>query len=568
VLAAALALGAAVLTATAGAAAGTRPNVVVIMTDDQTLASLSVMPNTRTLLADRGTTFDNYLISLSQCCPSRATFLTGQFAHNHGVLGNKAPIGGYDKLDHSNTLAVWLQRAGYLTTMIGKYLNGYGEKPGTHKVIPPGWNEWFVPLGNGVYRYYDYTMNENRTVVHYGTDPASYETDVFAQKAVAAIGRRAGSNQPFFLWLAYVAPHAAGKTLGADAPPPNAIGMPIPAPSDQAAFASTAFPTPPSFNEADVADKPTAVRSLPLLNQQQIDTIRRAYQAQLASLLDVDRGVTAIVQALAQAGKLDNTLIVFTSDNGYLNGEHRIAQGKLVPYEPSIRVPLIMRGPGIPAGEHLKQLVTNADLAPTIAAVANARPARIVDGRSLLPLFQDPTLEWGRDILLERGPDSKHPEQVFTGLRTPRFKYVEYLNGDKELYDLAKDPGELQNRVANPAYATIRNELAVRLASLRRCVGSSCRVGPRLRLRLNSTAPAVCRRRRIVAALRGPDTTWLRRVDVLIGGRIVAHSSKAPFTVPLTRVLLGKRSAVKVRGLAVLADGREATYDRTVPACK
>jgi arylsulfatase A-like enzyme len=568
VLAAALALGAAVLAPTAGAAAAKRPNVVVIMTDDQTLSSLSAMQNTRTLLGDRGTTFDNYLISLSQCCPSRATFLTGQYAHNHGVLGNKAPIGGFDKLDHSNTLAVWLQRSGYFTAMIGKYLNGYGEKPGTHKVIPPGWNEWFVPLGNGVYRYYDYTVNENKTIVRYGSDPGSYETDVFTRKAVDAIGRRAGSDQPFFLWLAYVAPHAAGRTLGADSPPPNAIGMPIPAPSDLGAFASSALPTPPSFNEADVSDKPALIRKLPLLGQQQIDTIRQAYQAQLASLLDVDRGVAAVVQALAQAGKLDNTLIVFSSDNGYLNGEHRVAQGKLVPYEPSIRVPLIMRGPGIPAGQHLEQLVTNADLAPTLAAVANARPERVVDGRSLLPLFRDPTLEWGRDVLLERGPESNHPEQVFVALRTPRFKYVEYANGDKELYDLAKDPGELQNQVANPAYAKIRNELAGRLASLRRCAGSSCRAGPRLQLKLTATAPALCLRRRIVAALRGSDATGLRRVDVLIGGRVVAHASRAPFRVPLTRALLGKRSAVQVRARVVLDDGREATYDRTVPACK
>ena len=176
-----------------------RPNVLVVMTDDQTVESVRVMTNVRALLATEGTTFENNFASFPLCCPSRSTFLTGQYAHNHTVMGNAAPTGGYEKLDHTNTLPVWLQRAGYRTVHIGKYLNGYGRRSATE--IPSGWTEWYGSVDPSTYQFYNYTLNENGRTVRYGADPASYQADVYTRKAVDAV-RRLAPGGPFFLNVA------------------------------------------------------------------------------------------------------------------------------------------------------------------------------------------------------------------------------------------------------------------------------------------------------------------------------------------------------------------------------
>src|SRR5439155_6954337 len=225
------------------------PNVVVIMTDDQDVASMRVIPNVQRLIAAQGVTFVNSFVNLSLCCPSRATFLTGQYAHNHGVLSNALPAGGYQKLDHSHTLPVWLQRAGYATVHIGKYLNSYGLNM-DQRTIPPGWSEWYGALDPSTYNYLDFSLNENGKIVHYGRNPTTYQTDVYTQKALDIIKRRAPSSQPFFLWVAYLAPHN--------------IPGPVPAPRHAGRFKNEPLPTPPSFNEQDVSDKPAAIRKLPL----------------------------------------------------------------------------------------------------------------------------------------------------------------------------------------------------------------------------------------------------------------------------------------------------------------
>ncbi len=324
-----------------------RPNVVVIMTDDQTAASLRVMANVRRLLAERGTTFTRSFTVYPQCCPSRASVLTGQYAHNHGVLGNSPPAGGYVKLDHSNTLPVWLEDAGYHTAHIGKYLNGYGA--GDPLEIPPGWSEWRGSVDPSTYRYTGYTLNEEGTLSTY----AGYQTDVYAAKAVNVIERRAPLARPFFLSVAFLAPHSGAP---ADPDDPGAgIVTPSPAPRHRDAFSSEPLPTPPSFNEADVSDKPAGISGRVLLPPARIAAIRENYQQELESLLAVDQAVARIIGALRESGELANTFVIFTSDNGFFHGEHRIAQGKNLPYEPAIRVPLVVRGPGVPAGRRLHE---------------------------------------------------------------------------------------------------------------------------------------------------------------------------------------------------------------------
>jgi N-acetylglucosamine-6-sulfatase len=449
-----------------GAGAAARPNVLVIMTDDQTVESVRVMTNVKRLLRDRGATFRSSFVTYALCCPSRATFLTGQYAHNHGVLGNSPPNGGYAKLDHTNTLPVWLQDAGYYTAHLGKYLNGYGRAD--PREIPPGYDEWRGSVDPSTYRFYGYTLNENGRLTTY---ERTYQTDLYARKAARIIRQRAPRAQPFFLWVAFLAPHSGGPREPND---PAGQATPVPAPRHRRAFDSAPLPRPPGFNERNVSDKPVGIRNRPLLGPRRIRRIRENYRQRLESLLAVDEAVARLVTTLRRTGELDDTLVIFTSDNGFFHGEHRVPAGKVLPYEPSIRVPLIMRGPGIPAGRRVGQRVANIDLAPTIVDAAGATPGRVLDGRSLLPVIARPNVPLGRDLLVERGPGAG----TFTALRAPNYFYAEYGNGERELYDLVRDPYELRSRHANPAYATVREDLAERLAHLRTCSGLACRTRP------------------------------------------------------------------------------------------
>jgi N-acetylglucosamine-6-sulfatase len=535
-----------------------RPNVVVIMTDDQTVESLRVMANVQRLLAARGTTFENSFVSFSLCCPSRATFLTGQYNHNNGVMGNAAPEGGYYKLDSSNTLPVWLQRAGYYTAHIGKYLNGYGTRNPTE--VPPGWSEWRGSVDPTTYRFYGYTLNEGGKLTTFGNDAGSYQTDVYTEKALDVIRRRASQTQPFFLSLAYLAPHSGAPREPGD----PQMGTPVPAPRHRNRFVSEQLPASASFNEADVSDKPSGIRSRRVIPPRQVTQIRELYQQRLESLLAIDEGVERIVAQLQALGELDETLIVFTTDNGFFHGEHRVPNGKVLHYEPSSRVPLILSGFGVPAGRRLSQLVANIDLAPTIVDAAGATPGRRLDGRSLLPLLRDPGVSWGRDLLLQRGGSGA---QVFQAIRTPRLKYVEYGNAEKELYDLVRDPQELESKHADPAFVAIRDELARRLATLRRCAGAGCRAGPRLALSLRfRRGPRGCVRSSVRATLAGLDAGRVTRVEFRAGGRSVGADTRAPFARAIGRGRISRRGTM-LRLRAFLADGHVVTYDRTLRAC-
>jgi N-acetylglucosamine-6-sulfatase len=499
-----------------------RPNVLVLLTDDQTLESMRVMSGVRAELGAAGTTFDRAFVSNPLCCPSRATLYTGQYTHNHGVIGNRPPEGGYGRLDKSEWLPVWLQRAGYHTVHIGKFMNRYGQdSPPTE--VPPGWDEWYTSVDPSTYRFTGYELNENGVVTAYPT----YSTDEYSQRAVDAVARLAPSDQPFFLSVAYLAPHSGGPHETDD---PSGLVTPMPAPRHRDAFASEPMPTTPAFDEADVSDKPSFVRRRPRLSAERVAAVTENYRQELESLLSVDEGIVRVVAALRASGELENTLIVFTSDNGFFHGEHRVPYGKVMVYEPSIRVPLILRGPGVPAGARRRQLVTNADLAPTILAAAGAQAAgRAPDGRSLFPLLRDRGLAWGRELLVEGAPGIQ--AVAYGALRNDRYVYAEHDNGERELYDLRRDPHQLRNVVGEPGYGAVEARLAERLAALSACAGRTCRRGPRVRLAVRGCRPVV----------RGE---------------------------PVERVRVRRRGA-RLRARVWTADGRVATLDRRLPrACR
>jgi arylsulfatase A-like enzyme len=446
-------------------------NVVVIETDDQTAQSLWAMPTVDRLLARKGVSFDNSFVSYSLCCPSRATFLTGQYAHNHGVVDNTLPYGGYEKLRGDNTLPVWLREAGYRTILVGKYLNRYGRRDPTE--VPPGWTDWHGLIDPTASHYYGFTINDNGHPHTYGPKPSNYQTDVLTGKAVRLIRSASRGQAPFFMWTTYFAPHYTNARRGAHDPGDPRIPTPVPARQDRGRFARAPLPFTESFDESDVSDKPAKVRRYPRLTKAQRTAIRRNYRRELETLQAVDRGVGRIVAALRETGELDHTVVAFTSDNGYFHGEHRIPFGKRLPYEPSIRVPLVIRGPGVRRDVRVADLVSNQDLAPTILDAANAEPGLPQDGLSLLPLMGGGELA-DRDLLIEGRYPFGHPPR-FAGIRTTRWFYGEYTTGERELYDLSADPDELTNRSSAPGYEAVEADLANRLAALRDCSGETCR---------------------------------------------------------------------------------------------
>jgi N-acetylglucosamine-6-sulfatase len=528
-----------------------RPNIVVFETDDQTLAEMEMLPSVRRLIGDVGVTFDNNFVSFSLCCPSRATFLTGQYSHNNGVRGNVLPEGGYEKLDSTNTLPVWLQRAGYYTAHLGKYLNGYGRRDPLE--IPPGWSEWRGSVDPSTYRFYGYTLNENGALTTYCAipEPSCYQTDVYRDKAKEIIRRRAPEG-PFFLWVSWLADHSGGPREPDD---PRNQATPLPAPRHKNALSGTPLPRPPSFNEADVSDKPLVIRRRPLMNPRRIAGVQENWQQRRESLMAVDEAVSSIIETLRQTGELENTLIIFTPDNGFFHGEHRIPNGKVAWYEPSIHLPLLMRWTGnrsLPRGVHRDQLVMNVDDAATILAAAGATPNRVQDGVSLLQLWRDAGKELGRDILVDNMPGVIH----FDAIRSRNYKYAEYQNGDRELYDLRRDPHELESQHNDAAYNAIKTSLATRLHNLVSCAGASCRARPALRF----TAARNGRCGSVRATVSGPG---VEVAAFTVNGARAATDGRAPF-----RANLQFKQRALVRARVALAFDRVVTLDRVVRACR
>jgi N-acetylglucosamine-6-sulfatase len=472
----------------AGATAqGEQPNVVVVMTDDQRLWDMEAMPKTNRLLGEAGTTFTDAFATYPLCCPSRATFHSGQYAHNHGIMDNDAPEGGYAKFDFASALGVWLQAAGYRTAHVGKMLNEYGQLTSPEQdPVPPGYDDWFALRDPTTYSMYNYSVQDNGLRRVFGLTPADYQTDVIFDRAVEDIRAWAPDDRPFFLNVATSAVH--WELYDAEAGP-------RPAPRHAGAYADHPFHPRGSYDEEDVSDKPSIVRHYGPIAPELRAKIAASHRTRLEALQAVDEGVERIVAELARAGELGETVIFFTSDNGYIHGEHRFPSEKVVPYEESVRVPLVVRGPGFPAGARRGQLVGNIDLAPTIAELAGAAPTRVVDGESLVRYARDPAHRDRRALLLEADfpelelehelviPSYHEGVNVFyDAIRTERFKYVHWfrdVNGEPadeyELYDLAADPFELQSLHASPAHAAVRRQLARQLEPFKDCAGVGCR---------------------------------------------------------------------------------------------
>ncbi len=509
------------------ASAAPRPNFVVIQTDDQPIEQFhgtwrdfldrkrQIMPNTMRLVRGEGIEFSRYITPYPICAPSRASLLSGSYAHNHRVLKVGGPSGGWEAYRNNmifgENLPVWLQRSGYRTLHFGKFINFYGglDEP-AETVVPPGWDRWVSDAtDNSTRQFYGYTQNiDGRVAGPFGSmlyapwdekDPVGcpwfgpsrcdYHSDSMSRQAVQAIEK--SGRRPFYLQIDYHTPHG-------DKTPP--IG-PEPAVRHYRSALRTATPKPPGFNELDVSDKPALISSQEPLSQLELRQIRNENQRSIEALQSVDEAVKWIYEALESTGKLDNTYIMFTSDNGFFLGQHRVSRGKLLPYEPALRVPMVIRGPGIEPGSESREIVANQDIAPTVLKLAETRPAKRIDGRSMARFWKRPERISRRPVLISSyssatpslksdypGESPLLPDESpgahssglvssadYVGVRVGPYKYVELETGERELYVISRDPGELENRASDPEYRRILNFLARELDRLRGCRAAECR---------------------------------------------------------------------------------------------
>jgi N-acetylglucosamine-6-sulfatase len=428
-----------------GTAAVARPDIVVILTDDQRFDTLWAMPILQEQLVARGVTFSNAFVSNPLCCPSRASILTGQYSHTNGVYTNDPPEGGFPVFDDSSTLPVWLHDAGYRTALLGKYLNAYADSDSPY--VPPGWDRWFTFTGNGQGTYYGFRVSNDGVLTWY--DKTQYSTDVLAGQADSFI-RSTTPGQSLFVYLSVKAPH----------------GPPAPAVRHIGAFDDLPPYRPPNYNEQDVTDKPLYIQEENAWSLQQQAAEDAYKKKEYETLLAVDEAVGTVVTALTDTGRLSNTLIVFMSDNGRLGGEHRF-NGKTVPYEESIRVPLVIRFDRLAGTPRIEsRMVLNIDLAPTLAAVAGV-PAPDVDGTSLIPILRPGSANWRKDFLLEHRYIPPEPNiPTYCGVRSRRYAYIAYDTGEEELYDILIDPYQLENRATDPGFQGTLNSMRARLSEL------------------------------------------------------------------------------------------------------
>ena len=358
------------------------------------------------------------------CCPSRSSILTGNYSHTTGVYRETPPFGAFQSFRDGSTIATWLHGEGYTTGLFGKYIDAYQHAALTG-YVPPGWDRWAAFVRS---RYLDYKLTIDGHIQAYGDDASDYSTNVLGSLAERFIRDTPG---PIFVEYAPAAPHA-------------------PAISEtrfQGAFVDLPPWRPSSYDEPDVSDKPSYIRDLPPLSSDVRSAVDAFRQNQYRTLQSVDSQVEALVGALRDTGRLSDTLIVFTSDNGISWGEHRWVK-KEVPYEESIRVPLVVRYDPLTAadaGATSPALALNIDIAPTIAAVAGV-PAS-TDGRSLLPVLGGRAAGWRTRFLIEH-MEGSNPVPTYCAVRTDRYLYARYATGERELYDLQADPFELTN-VAN-----------------------------------------------------------------------------------------------------------------------
>jgi N-acetylglucosamine-6-sulfatase len=449
-----------------------RPNVVFVLTDDLSWNLVQYLPQVKKLQAD-GLTFQDYTVTDSLCCPSRSSIFTGRFPHNTGVFTNGGADGGFgyfhDHGEEANTFATALQAQGYRTAMMGKYLNGYEPADtlgGSVPYVPPGWTEWDV-AGNG-YPEFNYDLNENHKIVHYGNQPQDYLTDVLANKGTEFIAKSAAARKPFLLEIATFAPHAPYT----------------PAPRDANAFPGLTAPRGPAFDTLPTNAPPWLAGRAPL-TQAEKTVIDTAFRKRAQAVQAVDRMIERLRAALTAAGVAGNTIVVFSSDNGYHMGQYRLNPGKMTAFDTDIRVPLVVAGPGIGAGTTSTAAVENIDIAPTFLASAGLPVPSDVDGRSLVPLLHNGAgTPWRTGSLVEHhGPDTMASDPdlpaansgnppSYEAIRSGTYTYVEYADGSREYYDRTTDPHELANLAGSLSTARLA-QLHAALIALQNCHGGA-----------------------------------------------------------------------------------------------
>jgi N-acetylglucosamine-6-sulfatase len=424
------------------AADAKHPNIVFVLTDDLAVNLVQYMPHVLAM-QKAGTNFANYFVTDSLCCPSRSSIFTGRFPHDSGIFRNTGDDGGFlafrARHHERATFATALQAAGYRTAMLDKYLNGY--EPKQH---PPelGWNLWAV-AGNG-YPNFNYALNQDGQVVNHGRNPTDFLTDVLSGIAANFIKQSAG--QAFVIEIATFSPHAPYT----------------PAPRDADAFPGLTAPRTPAFNVGHQPGEPAWLSKHAPLTPQIIANIDRDFRKRAQAVQAVDKMIGDLQAAVASIGQQNNTYFVFSSDNGYHMGEFRLSPGKMTAYDTDIRVPLVITGPGVPAGRTVEEIAENIDLNPTFTELGGGTIAANVDGHSLVPFLRGQApANWRRVALIEHhgpvknltDPDfqdkgSGNPT-TYEAIRGPDYLYVEYADGDKEYHDLRSDPNELHNTYAS-----------------------------------------------------------------------------------------------------------------------
>jgi len=448
-----------------------RPNVVLITADDASVQDMHWMPYTQRLLADRGVTFSDAIAPTPICVPARASLLTGQYAHNHRALTISGKGGGYQAFaahDNRHTLPLWMQHAGYDTLFVGKYLNGYADNG--RPLQDPGWTDWRAAMGMSTYSFVHTLMDDNGRV----EQTTKYSTDLFTDQAVDMLSRPRRATRPFYLWVNYVGPHRGGP-LESDDPeitnpthPDEWIGTTMPAPRNRNQFANLDIPRNPALFRTNGPGQVTAGAPF---DARKKASGREAFQQRIEALQSVDEGVRRIVTTLRARHQLRNTVLVFTSDNGYAEGDHALF-GKLWQFNEMMRIPVIMAGPGVPQGKVVHTVITNPDIAVTLAHLAHAVPTRVVDGVNFMPWLTQPTKQ--RIVPIEGYPVLGGLQPLYTGVRVGPWTYIRLRNGHEELYNRAIDRFELSNLGRLQRY---KGDLAWLRGLSRRyadCAGATC----------------------------------------------------------------------------------------------
>jgi arylsulfatase A-like enzyme len=511
-----------------------KPNIVFVFNDDQSVDTVrsyknlpkfkspckaprgTVQPCLNQLIRGHGVNFSRMADAYPLCCPSRATLITGQFGHNNGVRS----LFQYENMQKTEVLPIWLQRAGYRTGWIGKYQGpsylGKNEPGEQARGYPNGFDDFqglvdenaLAPkptdIGASANAFYGYTVNHNGVHTTMPKTPQYYQTDWITRQTTKFIKTSSKGSKPFFIGVGYTAPHWSPK--GAPNTDPTDMttkegnptfesnqNPPVVAPRHQDELkkflaAHIKVPRTPNFSEKDLSDKPAFVQKAGQVSPETAARLDKWQAYRLASLLAVDEGVQKIYKQLKKSKQLNNTYIVYGGDNGWMQGNHGLTFTKTHVYEESTRVPFFIRGPHTKKAT-VSEPTSNVDWASTFLSIAGGKPGVKQDGMSLTPYLKKPAKRFGRAIFYET-TDAANPLSGVPGynaIKLGRWKYVEYTSGEKELYDLQKDPYELNSLHANLQYAGVIAALHARLVVFDHCAGQS---GPNACLVRHVEAPA------------------------------------------------------------------------------